>query len=169
MISRAQRMPEGIQISTVTCANSIVLREIAALGIVSWGREPTRIEVEERTKGLEEEIVTLDPSGRGIFVAKRSGAIVGFSRVVRDRNDASQWGLLGLVVHPNHRRQGIGSGLVRACIAYAQERGATIIRSETHLDNEASIRLHEDVGFKNEGTFTAPDGDEKVAFRLTLG
>lgn len=160
---------EGVEISTVTSVNSIVLREISVLGFLSWGREPTDIEVEERMKKLEEEIMAMEPGERGIFVAKKSGAIVGFSRIVQDRNDTSQWWLLGLFVHPNHQRQGIGSALARACIAYAQELGATIIQSETHLDNEASICFHESFGFKNEGRFIAPDGDEKIAFSLTLG
>jgi len=166
---KPKEIPEGVEISSVTSINSVVLRKIAVLGIVSWGHEPTAIEVEKRAKRLEEEIVTLDPGEKGIFIAKKSGASVGFSRVVRDKNDASQWWLLGLMVHPNHRRQGIGSALVRMCIAYAQERGATVIRSETHLDNKVSIRFHESVGFKNEGRFMAPDGDEKIAFSLTLG
>lgn len=160
----------GIEISTVTSVNSNVLREIAVLWLLSWGRELTDIEVEAEAKSLEEEIMAMQPSERAIFVAKRSGAIVGFSRVVQDRNDKSQWGLPGLCVHPNHRRQGIGSALVGACIAYAQELGATIIQSETHLSNQASICFHESFGFKNEGRFTAAaDGDKKVAFSLTLG
>jgi ribosomal-protein-alanine N-acetyltransferase len=159
----------GIEISAVTSANSIVLREIAVLELLSWGREPTDIEVEERAKRLEEEIMAREPGEIGILVAKRSGAIVGFCQVAQDRNDTSQWGLRGLCVHPNHRRQGIGSALVRACIAYAQESGATIIRSATHLSNKVSIRFHESFGFKNEGRFTASDGDKKVAFSLTLG
>ena len=168
MTINTEEIPEDVEISAVTSADFSVLREIAVLGLVSWGRDPTTTEVEERRKGLEEELIALDPSERGVFVARKSGVPVGFFRVVRDRNDASDWWLLGLVVHPEYRRRGIGSTLVRTCIAYAQERGATIIRSETHLDDEASIRFHESMGFRNEGRFIAPDGDRKVAFSLTV-
>lgn len=168
MTSRAEGIPEDVEISTVASVNSIVLREIAVLGILSWGRKPTTIEIEERIKRLEDEVMTLNPNEKGIFIAKKPRMIIGFSRVTQDKNDVSQWWLIGLIVHPNHRRQGIGSALVRACVAYAQERDAMIIRSETHFDNEASIRFHENFGFKNEGKFTAPDGDEKIAFSLTL-
>jgi len=157
---------EDIKISPLSFANSTVLREITVLEILSWGREPTNVEIEERTKRLEKEIAAMEPSKKSIFVAKKSDTIVGFSRIARDKNDTSQWWLSGLVVHPSHRRQGIGSALARACIAYAQKLGAASIRSGTHLDNEASIRLHERVGFKNEGRFRASDGDEKIAFSL---
>ena len=168
MTGNSEGVPEDVEILPVTFADSSVLRDIAILGLMSWGREPTAVEVEERTERLQEEIAALGPSERGVFVAEKSGALVGFCRVVRDRNDGSQWWLLGLAVHPDHRRRGIGSAIVRECIVYAQQRGATVIRSETHLDNEASIRFHESMGFKNEGRFTAADGDEKVAFSLTL-
>ena len=160
--------PEDVDIAAVTSADSSVLRDISVLGLVSWGRDPTAVEVEERTERLEEEIAALDPGERAIFVARKSSAPVGFCRVVRDRNTASQWWLVGLAVHPGHRRRGVGGALAHACIAYAQERGATVIRSETHLDNDASIRFHESAGFQNEGMFVAPDGDEKVAFSLTV-
>lgn len=169
MTNTAEGISEDVEISTVASVNSIVLREIAVLGILSWGRKPTTIEIEKRVKRLEDEIMTLNPNEKGIFIAKKPRMIIGFSRVARDKNDVSRWWLLGLLVHPkNYRRQGIGSTLVRACIAYAQQRDAMIIRSETHFDNEPSIRFHENFGFKNEGRFKAPDGDEKIAFSLTL-
>jgi len=76
--------------------------------------------------------------------------------------------LFGLAVHPAHRRQGVATRHVRACIEYARERSATVIRSETHASNGPSIRLHESLGFQNEGRFTYADGDEKMAFRLHL-
>lgn len=169
MIERGRGTPEGVEISTVMATDPVVLREIAALGIAAWGREPTTAEVEERATYLKEEIEGLDPSEKGLFIARKAGAIVGFGRVVRERDkDPSQWWLLGLVVHPDHRRQGIGKALAAARIAYARERGATVIRSETHRDNAVSLRYHERVGFTNEGWFIAPDGDEKVAFCLRL-
>jgi L-amino acid N-acyltransferase YncA len=168
MASMSEGKPESIVISNIRTANSAILQEVAMLSILTWGIEPTAAEVEKRVRRLEEEFATLVPSKTGIFVARKSGAIVGIVRVRRDKNDASQWRLVGLEVHPAHRRQGIGRSLVNRCIAYARERGAKIIRSAAHLENEASIRFHESVGFNNEGRFTASDGDKKVAFSLPL-
>jgi len=168
MATRLEAVPENIRISTVTSINPVILREIATLTIVAWGRNPTADQIDQRIQNLEQEVKTLEPSKKGLFVAQKQEMIVGFSKVVRDENDVSQWWLLGLVVHPHHRRQRIGSAVVRACITYAQQQGARIIRSETHLDNEASIRCHESVGFQNDGKFMARDGDEKIAFSFSL-
>jgi hypothetical protein len=123
-------IPEGVVISAVTSADPVVLREIAALGILAWGREPTASEVENRAEKLEEEIVSLDQSEKALFVAKRSGMIVGFGRVVRDsKKDPSEWWLLGLVVHPDYRRpRGFLAGIL-----------STMIR--TRLLKEMMLRL----------------------------
>ena len=158
----------NVEITELTFPASSTHREIAALGIIAWRREPTASEIEQRARNLEREIKTLNQDEKGIFTARKSGAIVGFVRVTQDKNEPSQWWLIGLVVHPGHRRRGIGKALSEAGIAYARERGATTIRSEAHLDNEVSISFHEHFGFENEGRFTAPDGDEKVAFKLSL-
>lgn len=155
-----------VEIVPVTAVDSAFLRSVAKLSILAWGRLPTVLEVEDRAKRLEAEVRDLDPNQKGIFAARRSGTAVGVGRIVRDQSESSQWMLLGLAVRPDHRRQGIGRALARALIGYARERGATAIRSESHLDNEISIRYHEGIGFKSMGRFTAPDGDEKVAFAL---
>ena len=76
--------------------------------------------------------------------------------------------VVGLTVHPDHRKLGIARGLVRACIRFAGSRGASVIRSMTHRDNQASIAFHRAVGFADEDGFVAPDGDEKVAFSMAV-
>jgi RimJ/RimL family protein N-acetyltransferase len=167
MCSR-NRTPADVEIVEVTSADRVDLREVAAMGILSWGREPGAAEVERIASALAGELAALDATARGIFVAQTSSAPVGFCRVVRDEHDATHWWLMGIAVHPEHRRRGVGTGLVRVAIAYARARGAKVIRSETHRVNAVSIRFHEGIGFRNDGDFIAPDGDEKVAFSLSL-
>ena len=115
------------------------------------------------------ELAGLDPAAKGVFLATQSAGPVGFCRVIRDKDDASCWWLAGIVVHPAHRRRGVGRALALEAVAYARARGAALIRSETHVDNHASIGFHESLGFDNRGEFTAPDGDEKIAFSLRPG
>ncbi len=158
--------PADVQIAAVTPAANIDPREIAMLQIVSWAREPSEEEVARRAARLEAEIASLDPRSKGIFLATIGAEPVGTCRVARDENDPGVWWLVGIVVHPRHRRRGIGRALARAGIAYARARGANLIRSETHADNRTSILFHSGLGFKSEAEFTASDGDRKVAFRL---
>lgn len=161
-------MAEGVEILLLSSVDMSQLRQIAELGTAAWGRAASGAEIERLSRTLAGEIAELDPCKKGLFIAETRGQIVGFARVAQDRNNAQDWWLMGICVHPGHRRQGIGKALVRACIAYAQERGAMLIRSETHSDNEASIRFHESIGFANTGGFIAADGDQKVGFRLEL-
>lgn len=168
MTEADEGVPEGVEIRPVMSVEPAVLREIAALGMVAWGREPSAGETAKRARQLEQEILALEPAERILLAASSAGRIVGFVRLTRDSDDPLRWCLVGLVVHPEHRRQGIATALVRACIAGARDYGAKSIRSETHSDNQASIRFHEGIGFDSQGRFTAPDGDEIAAFRLSL-
>lgn len=54
-----------------------------------------------------------------------------------------------VVVHPDHRRGGVGRMLVQACIAHCEEHG---FPCEAHVVNEeAMVPLLEDLGFSQEG------------------
>ena len=164
-----EHIPGSVSVQPLTAADPPALREIAALTILAWGREPTAEEIEKRSSRLKGEVLSLDPDAAAVFVARRAGVVVGFGRVMREKADASQWLLFALAVHPDHRRQGIGTALARALMEYARQRGARCIRSETHVDNAVSIRYHESMGFRCEGVVTAPDGDRLVRFQLPLG
>jgi len=157
-----------ISVLSAPSAAPAVIRQIAVLGIIAWDRTPSDAEIKERAKRLADEIAALDPHGKALFAAAKADEIVGFARVAQDTEDAACWWLMGLCVHPEHRRRGVGRTLVRACINYAREQGASTLLSETHSDNEASIRFHQALDFADQGSFIAEDGDHKTAFRLSL-
>jgi len=117
---------------------------------------------------LERELEQSDPDTKRVLVAKKSEVIIGIGRVERTSDDPGAWMVFGLAVHPDYRRQGIGRALVHASVGFARSRGARTVRSETHADNRASIAFHESVGFAHGRCFTAPDGDEILAFSMVL-
>lgn len=57
-------------------------------------------------------------------------------------------GIMDIAVAPDYRRQGIGTIMLRRVEKLAKERGATLLRSDTGMENVASQKLHESVGFK---------------------
>lgn len=59
-------------------------------------------------------------------------------------------GSLGMGVHPDYRRQGLGRRLLQACIDKAWAQGLTRIELESRVDNHAAIALYEALGFRHE-------------------
>jgi RimJ/RimL family protein N-acetyltransferase len=87
-----------------------------------------------------------------VFVADDDGRIVGRLSVARDQHPASRHVAdLGLIVAASHRRRGIGTALLRAAVAWAQE--SDVYKLELHVFpwNEAAITLYERFGFEREG------------------
>lgn len=62
----------------------------------------------------------------------------------------SHCGSLGMGIHPNYRRQGLGRRLLEACIEKAWRKSLTRIELEARADNHAAIALYEKLGFKHE-------------------
>jgi ribosomal-protein-alanine N-acetyltransferase len=57
----------------------------------------------------------------------------------------------GVVVDEKYRRQGIGSGLIRACKEWAANAGALSIRLEVRASNAAALALYQRHGFSVVG------------------
>jgi ribosomal protein S18 acetylase RimI-like enzyme len=157
---------DSVEIEAVCSTDTGVVRELAALEVAAWGRAQDEEAVEARARRIGAELQELDPDRKGIFIGRKSRAIVGVGRIQKWPDAQDEWMVYGVAVHPEHRRQGIGRALVGACVRLARARGARRISSETHAENRASIAFHKAVGFSVDGHFVASDGDRKIAFSL---
>jgi putative acetyltransferase len=62
-------------------------------------------------------------------------------------------GCIGMAVHDDHLRQGIGSALMKAALDLADNwLNILKLELEVYTDNEAALRLYEKFGFTIEGT-----------------
>ena len=59
--------------------------------------------------------------------------------------------ILNLAVHPEARRQGVATAMLRQCIDTAREQSAEVIYLEVRRSNEAAQKLYEAFGFRNVG------------------
>ena len=87
-----------------------------------------------------------------VFVAEDGAAIVGRLSLSRDPHPASRHVAdLGLMVAESHRRQGVGTMLLRRAVDWAH--GAGVGKLELHVFpwNEPALGLYESFGFEREG------------------
>ncbi len=56
--------------------------------------------------------------------------------------------IMDIGVVPSHQRRGIGLSMLRRIEETAQQKGATLLRSDAGNENKASQKLHEKFGFK---------------------
>lgn len=102
------------------------------------------------------------------FVAMAGDVLAGFA-IAELVLDICQ--LESIVVAGEFRRQGIGSELLQAVIAWSQERGAQCVELEVRVGNRAAIALYERAGFVSEGLrrgyYRDPEEDA-VLMGLTL-
>ncbi|UKA50964.1 GNAT family N-acetyltransferase [Arthrobacter sp. FW305-123] len=113
---------------------------------------------------------------RIVLVAVMQSEIVGIAKThfhgEPDGHAPAGHYLGGVVVHPNHRRRGIGAALTRARVDWIWSRSSTVYYFANE-NNTASIRMHQAMGFQSVGSFaqirgvTADDGhSELVLFQV---
>jgi GNAT superfamily N-acetyltransferase len=79
---------------------------------------------------------------------------------------------LGMLVRAGRRGQGVGDALVRACVAWAEGRGAREVLLHVFPHNAAAIALYRKHGFAERaflrGAYPRRSGERWDAIRMTL-
>jgi RimJ/RimL family protein N-acetyltransferase len=87
------------------------------------------------------------------FVAVIDARVVGWCDITPHEGEwFSHRGSLGMGVHPDFRRRGLGARLLRAAIAHAEAMGLERVELEVFASNHAARQLYERTGFTVEGT-----------------
>lgn len=125
-------------------------------------------------------LADIDNPDRLLVIAESSDDVVGYGRAhlfeppAGSAADVAPTGyyLAGVVVHPAHRRNGVGAALTRARLDWISRRSGEAWYF-ANARNTGSIALHEPFGFEEvTRAFSFPDvefdGGEGILFRLEL-
>ena len=92
---------------------------------------------------------------RDLLVAEVEGRVVGYALVgprIPDLDTASHAGSLrSMAVHPDARRQGVGSALLHATLEEGRARGWTTVTLHALATNKGAIALYRSAGFEVVG------------------
>jgi ribosomal-protein-alanine acetyltransferase len=115
-----------------------------------------------------EQILSAEPSERLLrcgLVADSGGKVAGFAVASWLRQETVAE-VEGLFVELDCRRQGVGSALIGACMAWAANAGASAVRLEVRASNSAAHALYRRHGFSTAGVrrgyYSAPAEDALV-------
>ena len=145
-------MMSGLRIRDAARADTDALLEIYRPYVldtaVSFELEPpTAAEFAQRIAGAQSQWAWL--------VAERDGELLGYAYGSAFRSRAAyRWSVeTSAYVHAAHRGQGVGRALYERLLALLADKGYCTAYAGIALPNEASVRLHRALGFRDVGTF----------------
>jgi L-amino acid N-acyltransferase YncA len=91
---------------------------------------------------------------RHVAVDAGSGEVLGWAAVIAVSDRCVYAGVVehSVYVHPGHKQRGIGAALLAALIESTEAAGIWTIQSGVFPENSASLRLHQQAGFRVVGT-----------------
>lgn len=96
------------------------------------------------------EIILADPSRARIFVAREAGKVIAMAALHFTTSTAEGGKVAGLedcIVHPEHRRKGVGEALLGYVLEQARVEGALRVMLLTDGDNARAQALYRKLGF----------------------
>jgi len=114
-----------------------------------WGEKWTRGQIADSLLIPGTDAIVID--GEGNDITAMHGTAAGFAL---SRHAAGEEELLLIAVHPQHRRKGLGRGLIEMLICHARARRTTHIFLQMRSNNPAT-HLYEAVGFTRIGMRSA--------------
>ncbi len=117
------------------------LQEWLRMRLLLW----SKTSVEEHLKEMRE--ILADSTSVTLVAVRQEGGLCGFleasQRKYADGCDTSPVGYIeGWYVDPDHRRQKVGAGLVRAAEDWARQSGLKEMASDCDINNEISRKAH---------------------------
>ena len=86
------------------------------------------------------------------YVAVEKKRVVGWCDIIPMKGiDFAHCGVLGMGLHKDYRRQGLGTSLLDTTLDAAKVFGVERVELEVYLSNVPAIRLYEKFGFQHEG------------------
>jgi len=82
----------------------------------------------------------------GFLVAELHGKNVGY--VIGNMQNGSEGHILAIAVDPKHRKQGIGTALIKAICKVLKKQGANKVRVELKLYNTDAKQFYSNLGFE---------------------
>jgi len=123
--------------------------EIAKLDIPAFGGD-----VEKAYAAFKKSHEEFPKSEDESLVAKVNGRVVGFVGIHKlsgERGEMKHVGEVGIMVHPEYQRRGIGTKLLKAAVSLAKRRSFKRLEADTLANNKAMRRIAEKAGFNLEG------------------
>ena len=123
--------------------------EVARWGIPAFGGD-----VEKVFAAFKKSLENISETEDEFLVAMVDGRVVGFAGIHRLEGkigERKHVGEVGITVHPDFQRRGIGTKLLKACVNLARNRGFKRLEADTLAHNIAMRRILEKTGFKLEG------------------
>ena len=132
----------------------MLIRPVEARDRADWLRMRQILWTDDDTleAGIEAHFATPKSDMIVLMAEDASGNLIGFAevgtRAYAEGCETSPVGFLeGWFVEEHARGSGVGRALVQAAETWARNRGLTEFGSDTWLENEASIRAHQAIGF----------------------
>jgi GNAT superfamily N-acetyltransferase len=107
------------------------------------GSKPRQWDTEHARLALTEAMVS---PGSAVFVAESGDELVGWCTAYLDMNSVrfgKRCWVEDLAVHPDHRSEGVGAGLLDAAKQWARGAGATHLELDSGLDRTDAHRFYE--------------------------
>jgi len=157
---------------------SAIITDSHTLAEILNAREPG--DLAQIIKNFQDEISSLDSSGRLLLVAEYNSQVIGYARAVyfmrsassNSRNCPEGWYLNGVIIEPKYRRNGVASILIKSRLDWIVKR-ANKAYYFANARNRVSIEMHEKFAFKElTRDFVYPgvtfEGGEGILFEIDL-
>src|ERR1700751_974296 len=94
------------------------------------------------------------PAHRPVGGGAATGEVLGWAAVIAVSDRCVYAGVVehSVYVHPGHKQRGIGAALLAALVESTEAAGIWTIQSGVFPENTASLRLHQQAGFRVVGT-----------------